>query len=202
MDCQEWMDEIVEGSRLGAPPRSEMNEHLDQCDKCRDLWDDGQSLAEPMRNLRIAVRGRRSPHYRRALLMDEYARVHGSRRRMGWALKAAASVLLALSAGLLWRTHAPAATGNAASRLAEAGMVAVPPEFSDESGFVPVPYASPLAQGEHVTVVRTQLQVAALDRMGFVVFGMNGNEYPAEVVLGQDGLPRAVRVLGEEEFEN
>jgi hypothetical protein len=202
MDCREWIEEIVEGARAGAPPRFELSEHLDGCPACRDRWEAEVSLEESMRSLRLAVRGRRSPHYRRDLLIDEFARIHRQRRGMGWVLRVAAAVLVALAAGLLSRTRLPADPRMADADMYQAAPVTVPPEMAGESGFVEIPYTPPLAAGEQLTVVRTELEAAALNRMGFEVIGMNGDVYPADVVLGEDGLPRAVRVLGDDVSEN
>ncbi len=69
----------------------------------------------------------------------------------------------------------------------------------DNGEFVAVPYAPPLAAGELVSVVRTELQAPALARMGFDMDAAGLARYagavPADVVMGDDGLPRAVRVI-------
>jgi hypothetical protein len=67
-------------------------------------------------------------------------------------------------------------------------------EMLAENDFVPVPYAPPLAQGEVVEVVRAQLTPAALARMGFVVQADYSGEVETDLMVGSDGVPRAVRV--------
>ncbi len=63
-------------------------------------------------------------------------------------------------------------------------------------GFVPLPYADtygPLEAGE---IVRVQLGSAALESLGFSVAGADaGQQVLADVLVGQDGLPRAVRLV-------
>ncbi len=63
-------------------------------------------------------------------------------------------------------------------------------------GFVPLPYADtygPLEAGE---IVRVQLGSAALESLGFPVAGADaGQQVLADVLVGQDGLPRAVRLV-------
>jgi hypothetical protein len=194
VNCREWMEEIVEGARAGYQPRSELAAHIERCAGCRELQEAEQTLAEPVRRLRAAVGAARSPEYRKHELLQEFGRARRPAQRFNWAFSAAASVLLALAAGLMWRTTAPVAE--------RAAVDTVSTEATDSSEFAPVPYAPPLASGEMVTVVRTELHAAALDRMGFVVPGMSGNDFQAEVMLGQDGLPRAVRVLADQKFEN
>ena len=160
----------------------------------RELNQAERTLVEPMQRIRAAVGGARSPEYRKRELLQEFGRIRHPAPRFHWAFSAAASVLLALAAGLMWRTATP---------LAERAAVdIVSAEAADFTEFAPVPYAPPLASGEMVTVVRTELHAAALDRMGIVVPGMSGNDFQAEVMLGQDGLPRAVRVLADQKLEN
>ena len=194
VNCREWMEEIVENARAGVPPRPGLDSHLERCADCRELFEAERTLIEPVRRLRAAVGSARSPEYRKRDLLEEFGRVRRPAQRIHWAFAVAASVLLVLAAGLMWRTATPMAD--------RAAVDAVSTEVADFSEFAPVPYAPPLASGEMVTVVRTELHAAALDRMGFAVPDMSGNDYQAEVVLGQDGLPRAVRVLADEKFDN
>jgi hypothetical protein len=63
-------------------------------------------------------------------------------------------------------------------------------------GFVPLPYADtygPLEAGE---IVRVQLGRAALESLGLPVAGADaGQQVLADVLIGQDGLPRAIRFV-------
>ena len=68
-------------------------------------------------------------------------------------------------------------------------------EIVDENDFVEVPYAPPLATGELVSVVRTELRPAALARMGINIDNAVSDEILADVLLGEDGFPRGVRLV-------
>jgi hypothetical protein len=57
-----------------------------------------------------------------------------------------------------------------------------------------------LATGEFVRVVRTELRPTALARMGVYVDAAETDEIPADVLLGEDGFPRGVRVLEAVDF--
>ena len=86
---------------------------------------------------------------------------------------------------------------------AEKNSVSLQAEDSgDEGGFLSVPYALPLAPGEFVRVVRTELDREALAGMGIDIETADGAEVPADVLLGEDGLPRGVRVLPDNGFLN
>ena len=75
-----------------------------------------------------------------------------------------------------------------------------PGEFVSNNDFVEVPYAPPLATGEFVRIVRTELRTTALARMGIYVDAAGADEIPADVLLGEDGFPRGVRVLDALDF--
>jgi hypothetical protein len=60
--------------------------------------------------------------------------------------------------------------------------------------FVAVPYAPPLAQGEIVRVVHTDLYPEALASLGIGLDPSSAGDTPADVVVGEDGIPRAVRI--------
>jgi hypothetical protein len=68
------------------------------------------------------------------------------------------------------------------------------PEVATE--FLPVPAAPPLERGEHAAVVRVQLPRSSLRTFGLPFSEEQRFErVSADVVLGQDGLIRAVRFI-------
>jgi predicted anti-sigma-YlaC factor YlaD len=202
VDCRECTVEIVECARVGSRPAGTVEAHLHDCAECRERWETEQALSQELMWLRAATASERSSAARRAQFMQEFSRLHRPpMRRLHWAFAAAAAVLFALALELSQRgLVAPTGMNQIAMRLEMDGTGnAEFEEISGASGFVAIPYAPPLATGEFVKVVRTQLYAAALDRMGVSVPAGNG-EFPAEVVMGEDGLPRAVRVLEDVQF--
>ncbi len=129
--------------------------------------------------------------FRRAQLMRELDARRGGRKRSRFIPVAAAAAVL-LVAFSVSRPHLPE-TGQAPEAAS-----AVQGDSAGE--FVPVPYSAPLAQGESVEVVRTELSSAALGRMGLPVPALD-DTFPADVLIGQDGVPRAVRFLDSSEFD-
>lgn len=114
----------------------------------------------------------------------------------------AAVLLLAIALGRAWRNDRVAdANSIEISGNSHADSDAVPDlsRGTEDDDFLPVPYAPPLATGEFIRVVRTELRPIALARMGIDVDSYL-DEIAAEVVLGEDGFPRAVRLLGEKQF--
>lgn len=201
MNCQEWTNQISEAARSGKVLSPTLTSHLSACAACRDEWEAQLALSGELARLRGAFAGQRSAEFNRARLMNEY-RVMYSRparaRRFDWMFVAAAAAVLLVAVVLSWRTQTPApAQGSQTAVNWQEDSSSVFEDVSGEGGFIAVPYAAPLAKGEFVRIVRTELYAAALDRMGFSVPAANG-EFPADVVVGEDGLPRAVRVLAQD----
>jgi hypothetical protein len=188
----------VECARAGQLPGAELHAHLMDCPRCQERWEDERRLTAHFRIMRDAVT--RQPFMAgRELLMREFEQAHarGFHAVWRWALNAAAILLVVVALVYDWHNHGRPA-GNVAHQEADlAGG-----SGGDESDFVDVPYALPLAPGEFVRVVRTQLDPMALAGMGMDIAGADGAEIPADVLLGEDGLPRGVRVLPETGFLN
>jgi hypothetical protein len=109
-------------------------------------------------------------------------------RRWIWATAALAALFAAGAWTLARRTGAR----SAPQPVAIAQLI--PEDLMADNEFVPVPYAPPLAPGEYVEVVQRELSPAALARMGFVIQGAAVNEVVTDLIVGEDGMPRAVRV--------
>jgi hypothetical protein len=155
-------------------------------------------LHGPVVRLRAAAAARRPAGELRDRLLDEFNALHAKRRfQPRWALVAAAASLIVAALSLSWRLS-PISAGDAVVAQTEWEQLA----GSADGEFVAVPYAPPLAPGESVDVVRTQLDSRALERMGVNVAlaSAASAEVNADLVLGQDGLPRAVRVLGQAQY--
>jgi hypothetical protein len=203
VDCQQWTDELVECARRGAGPSPRLGAHLRDCPLCRERWNAEEGLQAPLRKLRVVLARERSPEIRRQQLLEEFARLERPQPLVwfGWAWGAAITALVAVALLQVGRVLpgryavlAPASID--AEDFVGAGFV----EISEENGFVLVPYTRPLAAGESVRVVRQELNGAELVRMGIDFPGAYGHSFDADVVLGEDGLPRAVHVVGYQEF--
>jgi predicted anti-sigma-YlaC factor YlaD len=98
------------------------------------------------------------------------------------------------------RWIAPVACAVAASVMAAALLfhepTAPPKPRLDDRAFVAIPYTVPLAPYERASVVRTELSVTALIAAGFDVRPTDtAATFDAEVLVGQDGRARAIRLL-------
>jgi hypothetical protein len=221
MICSEWTAEITESARRGGKPRPALDSHLAVCGDCQERWKAECELTSHFRVLRIHAMARRPDQaaggfdHRREMLMREFARVHKKPAARlpswGWGLAAAAALLLAIGAGRevgVRTRHVPVrptalthgltngvvhGTTYLYEASADAGALS-----SDE--FIAVPYAAPLATGEIVRVVRTDLYPEALASMGIDVNPAWSGDMAADVVVGEDGFPRAVRLAENAQF--
>ena len=135
---------------------------------------------------------REAPRRVEERLKWEFRRQNRHRNLMTWvpASSGAAAAGLAL---LLWiRGEAP----KPAPAQADAAMHAIAPASEEETdGFYPLPEAEALPAVENAMVVRVELTVSSLQLMGVPVSeGSTDASVQAELLLGQDGLARGVRL--------
>jgi hypothetical protein len=139
-----------------------------------------------------------TPDTQRDVLLREFAGVHRPKpfRRWAFALAAAAAVFAAVFLGYTAGKRArPAASRTMQAVFYETGYEASGDASTLSSDdFIAVPYMPPLAPGELIRVVHADLHPEALARMGIDVDPAWASEIPAEIVVGEDGIPRAVRI--------
>jgi hypothetical protein len=119
--------------------------------------------------------------------MDRTSRLRKRNRIASWSLAAAVALVFCFVA---LRHSAPAIQEQASLR----------DPIGD--GFQAVPYASPLAEGEFVRVVHTELAPDTLMRLGVYGLTASSDAIPVDLVVGQDNAPVAVRVDEIEEDRN
>jgi hypothetical protein len=122
-------------------------------------------------------------------LLAEFDRVQHRKRRLSWMIAGgavAASVAAVLIVGPV-REHRspPVPSATVAEDVQES-----------EQPFVPIPYVAPLGAYERAEIVRMEVPVAALIAAGFPMRTADpGARAEADVVVGQDGRARAVRLI-------
>jgi hypothetical protein len=205
MNCQEFWNTMpeLEGEMdwLAAA-------HLRECAGCSAAMGSQQRLAGGLRGLAGERARVQAPARLEAKLVSAFrkhagtapAHSGGRRWKAVWAggsslaLVAAAALLLAVRE----RVNEPArpaaspavASADWGSRFAETADSA--------SEFIPLPNAARLAPNDDVNLVRVEVPRSAMIAVGFVVPPDRAAErVQADVVLGSDGLARAVRFLDE-----
>ena len=197
-DCGLWTSRLVDNARAGTPPSPGLLEHMSTCPSCGAHWRNQRVLTRELQILSDRVALRRLPQAGRERLFQEFER---RRRATRWNWLRWVPIPAAALLAVIALVNAPH-RGAVKPVQPIVNAATLPVDASDE-GFVEVPYAPPLAPGEFVSVVRQELEPAALVRMGLPTNGLGDAPVMADVAMGEDGFPRAVRVADEttSEFE-
>lgn len=196
MNCSIAIEKLVESARWRVEPDPALRTHLKACPRCLERWEAERVLTSHLRVMRIDAFARHSSEARGQELMRQFVSTRQPPARAGWVwtLAAAAVLLLAITVVReIGRRPAVAVVQNVA-QVADAAV-------DSEEGFIAVPYVPPLATGELVRLVHTQLYPAALASLGVNVDPAWTTELPADLLIGQDGFPRAVRVTDDDSYE-
>jgi hypothetical protein len=127
-------------------------------------------------------------------LRMEFQRHHRRRKLLLWTpvLTAAAAAGVAL---FIWGHNWTVGAKPVPAPVAVVAHAAAAAEEEADTSFYPLPEAEALPAVENAMVVRVQLPVSSLQLMGFPVNEESaGASVQAELLLGQDGLARAVRL--------
>ena len=198
MNCQEFWNTMPELSP-GAD-----HEHVRQCDACASRMARERELLAGLRAVssayqRVGAPGRVETGLRAAFRGQMGVKSAVSSRSawrlvLPWAAAAAAVVVLAL---FLVRGPRSNAAPNPARRGAEMAMVVNSSEAqSDDDGFIALPNAGKLADTEDVNLVRVEVPRSAMLALGLEVSAERASELvQADVMIGPDGLARAVRFV-------
>lgn len=168
MNCKEARAIAIEQVRSGAVV---FDPHFETCAECARFL---QAQAALQSAFAVVPRDVPAPANIETKVMLEFDAVRrpAQRRYLWWST---AATLAALSAVAIVATHRPAAA----------------PE-----PFVEIPYIAPLAPYERTSIVRMDVPVSALIAAGFDVHSPDtGAAFKADVLFGQDGRARAIRLV-------
>jgi len=155
-------------------------------------------IAQALRGLRNQIEAAPlDPAKEDALLAAFDAHWARPRRRVGrWVWISATAASAAIAAALNWMV---ATSVRDRTRPVQGDAVPVAQGFSlapdDGSDFMPWPGAGTLPQFESGALMRVELAVSALPALGFVPPSSGPSVVQADVIVGQDGLARAVRLV-------
>jgi hypothetical protein len=207
MNCQEFWNTMPE---LGHEAAEGDCEHARECAACAALLNRQRTLATGLRRLAADWRPVEAPagvetKLTAAFLAQAGLSVLRPATRWWvpvatWAMATAAVVALAM---FLARDRQVAPAHRTASSRVQLAAVEppadleMPGDFSDaESDFIPMPNAARIEPNEELNLVRVEVPRSAMIALGYAVSEDRASEpVEAEVVLGADGLARAVRFL-------
>jgi hypothetical protein len=210
MNCRTYRGELLEAARGDALSR-EAKIHIDGCASCSRFFEEQIALSAAY----AAVEEQAPPEIESSLL----AEFDWVRRKRKLARLGAASLLLAAGvAAVMLLPKKPAATPGAPAPIASSAHETVRPPTPasvpskaparprgatkrravsvPETPFLQIPYTLPLQPYERASVVRMEMPVAALISAGLPIQTANtGAQAQADVVIGEDGRARAVRLI-------
>ena len=190
MSCQEfWNGE------------SDALDHLKECQDCAKRWERQQRLALGLHALGAQMRSVQAPASVERRLTSAYraqSELAGMPTRTAWfaaGMWTAALAATAVLALLLVGGHQPQRTQKNTRSVTQ--LAVVESAADDEFGsFVSLPNAEEVAPNEATNLVRVELPRSSMIALGFAVEEERESEtVQADVVLGADGVARAVRFL-------
>lgn len=189
MRCESF-DEIVadmDRSRvLDDVVRDEALAHAGQCPRCSRSLARARALDADLQTLAAHTRVAHAPASVEDALREAFRQSLPTDRRATslWRIAAAAAAVVVL--GLFVAGYA--LRGVEESPTARVAAV--------ESGFIPLGYDEPLAEMNSVMIVRVQLTREGLAGLGWPVdAGAGSVPIQADVILGEDGVARAIRFV-------
>lgn len=210
---------------LDVNAREAALEHAARCEHCSQRMADAAALAEASEMMGQSARAEQTPPRVEASLLAAYRNHHRRaswRRTMEWASVGAAAAVLLI---FLWtvggrskgqpsapaprkdvttqskmplEAKAPDASKPDVAAPVAAAIAADAPvsETYVASDFVPVPFTGAITADDPGMVVRVQLTRASLAQLGYpVVETPDEDLILADVLVGEDGWPRGVKLI-------
>jgi hypothetical protein len=209
MNCAEFWNEMPElasgGGLQNERERLPEHEHLKECAQCAGLVDRQRRLESGLRTLAHEMSAVTAPPRVEANLIAAFRRGMAPAGQclvrlpklpvFSWVAAAAAVIAMAVWVAPRRHTAPPAAHHTPAAVVELASLV---DDGADDDGFIPLPNAERVGPNDDVRVVRMELPRSAMLVVGLDVSPERVSErVEAEVMLGPDGLARAVRFADE-----
>jgi hypothetical protein len=202
MTCGELELDLMELAR-GRPPaaaRAAAEAHIDTCARCAARLAAERTVSQALAGLADRHAGDGAAPQIEARLFEAFVEEVGPRRaparvvrirRQAW--RTAAGVALAAGIGVVaWTVIRTPIMEDV--RFSDAAR---PPALEAEAAeFVAWPLAPPLSALERGDIVRVPVPAAMLPALGIAPVSVGpGETLEADVIVGQDGVPRAVRIV-------
>lgn len=189
----------------GGVLTDDLRQHGALCPRCADLLAECQELDVLLRELAETDAREGLPAAVEVQLLREFRGAWSGlpSRKPTWhlaALAAAAAVLVVL--GISVRRFVPSTRGTAAvvtpsgTAVADAGEQTSAADGAEN--FVALAYGDDDSSAEDGAIVRVLMPRSTLASLGIPVADIGDERVPAEVVLGEDGTPQAIRLVSQE----
>jgi hypothetical protein len=220
MNCEQVEAIVLDLDRDGAADsleRAAALAHLSHCPRCASLQESWQAAREELRTLGEETLEARTPARVEMRLRQEFRTrhrtmvAHRAAVAAAWALAAAAILVAAIGSwNWLQARHLEAAKQKitAPNTLAAGGtsrqnqtsdVLSAALSSGDDSGeFTPLP-GSTLEETDEAAILRVRMPRSSLGALGLPVNEERAGEWiQVDLLVGNDGLPQAVRLAQEE----
>jgi hypothetical protein len=188
---------LARGETLPPGTAAQVETHLEACERCAARFARQHELSDALRALARDAAAEGAPDALRGRVLEAFAAAHHPAtkpRSYPFAWLAAAAALVLVTAAGIWASL----EYQRARAVAAANTEAQPARTLE--GFVALPVAVGLPRLESGYIVRVELPVAALPALGVDVLpASTRNAVQADVLVGQDGQPRAIRLVALEQ---
>jgi hypothetical protein len=202
MNCAEFWNQMPELASGDNPE----HDHVKQCPQCAGLLERQRRLASGLRSMAGDMRAVGAPPRVESSLIEAFRREMAPAApraiRVRWmpvlSWAAAVAAVIAMGVVVAPKRHAaiPATHHNAASTVELASLT---DDGADDDGFIPLPNAERVGPNDDVHVVRMELTRSAMLVVGLDVSPDRVSDpVEADVMLGPDGLARAVRFMDDD----
>jgi hypothetical protein len=218
MNCEQAEALVLDLDRDRAvqpEERAAVLAHLSRCSRCAALQESWETAREDLRLLVAETQDAQAPERVKMRLMLEFRTQHrnATAKRMGfvaaWALAGAAVAVMAVGVWNLAKSRpnnhtnqdlsAARNTGNDTNSAAQdQGTDGLAAELTNGDDFTLLPGALP-NDSDDSAIVRVRMQRSSLNALGFPVNEQRASEWiQVDLLVGNDGLPQAVRLAPEE----
>jgi anti-sigma factor RsiW len=194
MNCRQLKFDVIDFARgvsLDPSRETALQNHLRSCEACSALVERHRALSVALRRLAGEQQVAPMNPSRLASLLASFDRTRRRRSRretiaLGLSLAASVLIVASLSVGLQRQASSPHAP--------QAVAAAHTPAASAETAFVVLPGADALPRLESGRVIRIEIPESELRSVGLWP-PVHAGAVQADVLVGQDGLARAIRLV-------
>jgi len=221
MNCEQLEAIVLDLGRddsLSAMERAAAVAHLSQCSRCAALQESWQAAKEELRALGEDTVGAGAPVRVEMRLRQEFRTRHRSMaaRRVSLAAAWALAAVVLIAGAVSWKNWeksrrtdvakqavpaqrlTPANEANSAEGPLPDNAAAAVTSGDDLADFTPLPGATADAT-EQAAIMRVRMQRGSLGALGFPVNEQRAGDWiQVDLLVGNDGLPEAVRLAQEE----
>jgi len=207
MSCRQFIPDVIDQTRGIALDRARLDalaSHLRSCATCAALAERQSAVSSALRRLaeeqKVPVWSERE--LQKLLASFDTCRPRPRHLTIGVRLSLAASILIIVGLSVGVRREVPAGSSQGVAAMLAPPMGAdstfdvaqVSPERSRAAAFVILPGATALPRLESGRVIRIEISESELSSVGLWP-SIHAGAVQADVLVGQDGLARAVRLV-------